>query len=127
MIDPSNSTGSYPDTGAHYAEKEVNHHIGLEVDHTQNGLRTVLGTAGLEALPAEHRNGVIPQTSYDGPEKEAWNNVDKEITYPEGSKTPQRQSILKRRWKLWALLAALLVIIVVIAIAVPLSLQDKSR
>lgn len=115
-----------PDTGLPYAEKEVNHHqTGLEVDHTQDGLRTVLGTAGLEAVPAEYQQGAIPQTDYEGPEKEAWNNADKEIISSDDSRTPERQSLLRRRWKLWALLAALLVIIVVIAIAVPLSVRHK--
>lgn len=128
MVDPSHNSGPYsPDTGASYAEKEVNHQTGLEVDHTQDGLRTVLDTAGLEPLPAEYQKGAIPQTNYDAPEKEAWNNADKEIISPEESKVPQNQSILKRRWKLWALLAALLVIIVVVAVAVPLSVRHKSR
>lgn len=116
-----------PDTGLPYAEKEVNHQTGLEVDHTQDGLRTVLGTAGLEAVPAEYQKGAIPQTNYEGPEKEAWNDADKEIMSSDESKLPEKQSILRRRWKLWTLLAALLVIVVVVAIAVPLSVRHKNR
>ena len=114
-----------PDTGLPYAGKEVNHQTGLEVDHTQDELRTVLDTAGLEAVPAEHQQGAVPQTNYEGPEKEAWNNADKQIISSDESKSPERESILRRRWKLWALLAALLVIIVVIAVAVPLSVRHK--
>ena len=126
MVDPIDNFSPYsPVTGAPYAEKEVNHQTGLEVDHTQDGLRTLPDTAGLEAVPAEYQKGAIPQTNYDAPEKETWNNADKKIMSPE--KEPERQSIFKRRWKLWALLAALLVIIVVIAVAVPLSVQHKSR
>ena len=128
MVDPSDDSSPYsPYTGALYPEKEVNHHSGLEVDHTQDGLRTVLDTAGLEAVPAEYQKRAIPQTNYENPEKEAWNNADKEIVSPDESKEPVRQSILKRRWKLWALLAAFLVTIVVVAVAVPLSVRHKNR
>lgn len=126
MVDPIDNSGPYsPVTGVPYAEKEVNDQTGLEVDHTQDGLRTVPDTAGLEAVPAEYQKRAIPQTNYDAPEKEAWNNADKEMMSPE--KEPERQSEFKRRWKLWALLAALLVIIVVVAVAVPLSVRHKSR
>lgn len=124
MVHLSDNPGS-PETGLPYAEKEVNHQTGLEVDHTQDGLRTVLDTAGLEAVPAEYQQGAIPQTNYEGPEKEAWNNADKEIIPSDESKAPERQSILRRKSKLWALLAVLLVIIVVIAVAVPLSVRHK--
>ena len=51
-----------PDAEALYAEKEVNDYTGLEVDRTQDGLRTVPDTAGLEAVPAEYRKEAIPQT-----------------------------------------------------------------
>ena len=123
MADP---TGDSPhNTGPLYEEKEVNHQTGLEVDHTQEGLRTVLGTAGLEAVPAEYQKGAIPQTNYDGPEKEAWDDVDKEIVSHDKSEELEKQSIWKRRWKLWALLAALLVIVVVVAVAVPLSVRHS--
>lgn len=126
MVDPSDNPGPYsPDTGAPYEQKGVNHQTGLEVDHTQDGLRTVPDTAGLEAVPAEYQKGAIPQTNYNAPEKEAWNNADKEIISPEESKEPERQSALKRRWKLWAFLAALLVIIVVVAVAVSLSVRHE--
>lgn len=126
MVDPSHNSGPYSsDTGAPYAEKEVNHQTGLEVDHTQDGLRTVPDTAALEAVPAEYQKGAIPQTNYEGAEKETWNDADKEMVSPDESREPTRQSILKRRWKLWALLATLLVIIVVVA--VPLSVRHKSR
>ena len=123
----ANTTGNSPhNTGALYEEKEVNHHqTGLEVDHTQEGLRTVLDTAGLEAVPAEYQKGVIPQTNYEGPEKEAWDVANKEIVSQDESEEPRKQSILKRRWKLWALLAALLVVIVVVAVAVPLSVRHS--
>ena len=87
------------DTDSLYAEKEVNHQAGLEVDHTQDGLRTVPDSAGLEAVPAEYRNGAIPQTNFQGPEKEAWNDVGKETVAPDESNEPGRQSIWKRRWK----------------------------
>ncbi len=127
MVDLSDDSGPYsPGTRAPYSEKEVNHQTGLEVDYTQDGLRTVLDTAGLEAVPAEYQKGAIPQTNFQNPEKEAWNSADKELVSPDESKGPERQSILKRRWKLWALLATLLVIIVVVAVAVPLSVH-KSR
>lgn len=126
MVHPSDDSGPYsPNTRAPYAEKEVNHQTGLEVDHTQDALRTVPDTAGLEAVPAEYQKGAIPQTDYDAPEKEAWNSTDKEILSPESTE-PQRHSLLTR-WKLWALLAALLVTIVVVAVAVPLSVRHKSR
>ena len=126
MVDLSDGPVPYsPDTGLPYAEKEVNHQTGLEVDHTQDGLLPVPGTAGLESVPAEYQNGAIPQTNYEGPEKEAWNGADKEIISSNESKLPERQSLLRRRWKLWALLAALLVIIVVVAVAVPLSVRHK--
>ncbi|CAF9903017.1 MAG: hypothetical protein ALECFALPRED_000102 [Alectoria fallacina] len=125
MVHPSDDSGPYsPNTRAPYAEKEVNHQTGLEVDHTQDALRTVPDTAGLEAVPAEYQKGAIPQTDYDAPEKEAWNSTDKEILSPESTE-PQRHSLLTR-WKLWALLAALLVTIVVVAVAVPLSVRHKS-
>ena len=128
MVDPSNNSAPYsPVAGAPYAEKEVNHQTGLEVDHTQDGLRTVSDTAGLEAVPAEHQKGAFLQTNYEGAQKEAWNDVDKEIVSPYESKQPGKWSILKRRWKLWALLAALLIIIVVVAVAVPLSIRHGSR
>ena len=127
MVDLSDDSGPYsPGTRAPYSEKEVNHQTGLEVDHTQDGLRTVPDTAGLETVPAEYQKGAIPQTNFQNPEKEAWNDADKEIISSDESKGPGRQSIMKRRWKLWALLAALLVIIVVVAVAVPLSVH-KSR
>lgn len=116
-----------PDTGTPYAEKEVYNQTGLEVDHTQDGLRTVLDTAGLEATPAEYQKGATPQTNFEGAEKEAFNGADKEIPPADELKEPERQSILKRRWRLWAGLAALLVIIVVIAVAVPLSVRHKNR
>ena len=126
MVHPSDDSGPYsPNARAPYSEKEVNHQTGLELDHTQDGLRTVPDTAGLEAVPAEYQKGPIPQTNYDAPEKDAWNNTDKEILSPESTES-QRHSILKRR-KFWALLAALLVTIVVVAVAVPLSVRHKSR
>ena len=126
MADP---TGDSPhNTGPLYEEKEVNDHTGLEVDHTQEGLRTVLHPAGLEAVPAEHQKDAIPQTNYEGPEKEAWDYADKETVSQDKPEEPRKQSILKRRWKLWASLAALLVVIVVVAVAVPLSVRHvKSR
>lgn len=126
MVDPSDDPSS-PVSRVPYAEKEVNHQTGLEVDHTQDGLRTVQDTAGLEAVPAEYQKGAIPQTNFAAPEKEAWNDADKEIISPDESKEPEKQSTLKRRWKLWALLAALLVIILVVAVAVPLSVRHHSR
>ena len=116
-----------PDTGAPYVEKEVYNQTGLEVDHTNDGLRTVLDTAGLEAVPAEYQKGTIPQTNSEGAEKEAFNAADKEISPADEVDEPKRRPILTRRWKLWAGLAALLAIIVVIAVAVPLSLQHKNR
>ncbi|KAF6240039.1 hypothetical protein HO173_001649 [Letharia columbiana] len=125
MVDPSDDPYS-PVSRVPYAEKEVNHQTGLEVDHTQDGLRTVQDTAGLEAVPAEYQKGAIPQTNFAAPEKEAWNDADKEIILPDESQEPEKQSTLKRRWKLWALLAALLVIILVVAIAVPLSVRHHS-
>ena len=82
-------------------------------------------TAGLEAVPAEFQKGAIPQTNYEGPEKEAWNDDNKEVVLSDASKQPERQSILRRRWKLWALLALLLLVIMVVAIAVPLSVRRK--
>ena len=123
-----NNGNSYrsPDTEAFYTEKEVNQQAGLEVDRTQDGLRTVSDTAGLETLPAEYSKGAIPQTNYDGPEKETWNVDDKEIVLPDESKEHEKQSVFKRRWKLWALIAALLVVVVVVAVAVPLSVRHKS-
>lgn len=128
MVGPNEGSGPYSQsTGFSYSEKEVNHQTGLEVDHTQDGLRTVPDTAGLEAVPAEYQKGAIPQTNFQGPEKEAWNDADKELVSPDESKDPGKQSILKRRWKFWASLAALLVIIVVVAVAVPLSVQHKNR
>ena len=114
-------------TGAPHAEKEVYNQTGLEVDHTQDGLRTVLDTAGLETVPAEYQKGSIPQKNFESAEKEAFNAADKEIFPADELKEPKRRSILKRRWKLWAGLAALLVTIVVIAVAVPLSVQHKNR
>ena len=127
MVYDNGSSNDSPDAEALYAEKEVNHQSGLEVDHTHDGLRTVPDTAGLETVPAEYQNGAIPQTSYEGAEKEAWNEDNKEVFSPNKLKESGRQSILKRRWKLWGLLAALLVIIVVVAVAVPLSVRHKSR
>ena len=128
MVQLSDDRGPHsPDTGAPYAEKEVYNQTGLEVDHTQDGLRTVLDTAGLEAVPAEYQKGNIPQTNSEGAEKEAFNAADKEISPADELKEPERRSILKRRWKLWAGLAALLLIIVVIAVAVPLSVHHKNR
>lgn len=127
MIQLSDDRGPHsPDTGAPYAEKEVYNQTGLEVDHTQDGLRTVLDTTGLEAVPAEYQKGTIPQTNLGGAEKEAFNAADKEISPADELKESERRSILKRRWKLWAGLAALFVIIVVIAVAVPLSVQHKN-
>ncbi len=126
MADHSDQSPQYSHETGVYAEKEVFHQTGLEVDHTQDGLRTVLDTAGLEALPAEYEKGAIPQTNYEGPEKEAWNGADKEIDAPDELKDPKRESKLKRRWKLWALLIALLVAIVVVAVAVPLSVRHQS-
>ena len=129
MVQLSDDYGPHsPHTGAPYAEKEVYNQTGLEVDHTQDGLRTMLDTAGLEAVPAEYQKGAIPQTNFEGAEKEAFNGAhDKEILPADELKEPERQSILKRRWKLWAGFAALLVIIVVIAVAVPLSVRHKNR
>ena len=128
MVQLSDDCGPHsPDTGAPYAEKEVHNQTGLEVDHTHDGLRTVLDTAGLEAVPAEYQKGTIPQTNFEGPEKEAFNATEKEISPVDELKGSGRQSILKRRWKLLAGLAALLVIIVVIAVAVPLSVQHRNR
>lgn len=127
MVGPNEGSGPYSQsTGFPYSEKEVNHQTGLEVDHTQDGLRTVPDTAGLEAVPAEYQKGAIPQTNFQGPEKEAWDDAGKELVSPDESKDPGKQSILKRRWKLWASLATLLVIIVVVAVAVPLSVQHKN-
>lgn len=127
MVYHDGNSNNSPDAEALYAEKEVSHQSGLEVDPTHDGLRTVLDTAGLETVPAEYQKGVIPQTSYEGAEKEAWNDDNKEVYYPEKSKEPGKQSVLKRRWKLWGTITALLVIIVVVAVAVPLSVQHKSR
>ena len=127
MVDHNDNPHYSSDTEALYAEKEVNHPAGLEVDHTQEGLRTVLDTAGLEAVPAEYQKGTIPQTHYGGPEKETWNDDSKEVVPPNESKELGKQSILKRRWKLWALFAALLLIVVIVAVAVPLSVRHKSR
>ena len=128
MVQLSDDSGPHsPDTGAPYAEKEVHNQTGLEVDHTHDGLRTVLDTAGLEAVPAEYQKGTIPQTDFEGAEKEAFNAADKEISPADEGDEPKRQSILKRKWKLWTGLAVLLVIIVVIAVAVPLSVQHKNR
>ena len=126
MVDNNGNSYHSPNTEAFDTEKEVNQQTGLEVDHTQDGLRTVSDTAGLETLPAEYSKGAIPQTNYDGPEKETWNLDDKEIVSPDESKEPQRQSVFKRKWKLWVLVAALLVIVVVVAVAVPLSVRHKS-
>ena len=127
MVDQSRDSLHYShDTDSLYAEKEVNHQAGLEVDHTQDGLRTVLDTAGLEAVPAEYQKGTVPQTNFAGPEKEAWNDASKEVVAPDESEEPVKQSILKRKWKLWALLATLLVIVVVLAVAVPLSVRHKN-
>ena len=126
MEEYRDNSGPYsPNMGAPYAEKEVHHQTGLEVDYTQDGLRTVPDTAGLEAVPAEYR-GDIPQTNFEAPGKEAFNDADEKEVSPDESKEPERQSMLKRRWKLWALLAALMVIIVVVAVAVPLSVRHKS-
>lgn len=127
MVDHIGNSRYSSDTEALYAEKEVNHQAGLEVDHTQDGLRTVLDTAGLEAVPAEYRKGTIPRTYYGGPEKEAWNDDSKEVVPPDESKELGKQSIFKRRWKLRALLAALLLIVVIVAVAVPLSVRHRSR
>ena len=127
MVDHNANSYYSSDTEALYVEKEVNHQTGLEVDHTQDGLRTVLDSAGLEAVPAEYQKGTIPQTNYWGPDKEAWNEDNKEVVSLDESKELGRQWILKRRWKLWALLAALLLIVVVVAVAVPLSVRHKSR
>lgn len=121
-------SGNSPDhtPAAPYAEKEVNHQTGLEVDRTQDGLRTVTDTAGLEVVPTEYQNGSIPQTNFEGQQKEAWNEDNKEVVSPDELKEPGRQSILKRRWKLWALLAVILIIVVVVAVAVPLSLRRNN-
>ena len=128
MVQLSDDCGPHsPDTGAPHVEKEVYNQTGLEVDHTHDGLRTVLDTAGLEAVPAEYQKGTIPQTNFDGAEKEAFNASDKEISPADELKEQERRSILKRRWKLWAGLAGLLFIVVVIAVAVPLSVQHKNR
>ena len=128
MVQLSDDCGPHsPDTAAPYAEKEVHNQTGLEVDHTHDGLRTVLDTAGLEAVPAEYQKGTIPQTNFEGAEKEAFNAADKEIFPADELKEPERRSLLKRRWKLWAGLGTLLVIIVVIAVAVPLSVQHNNR
>ena len=128
MVDSNCNSHHIPNTEAFDTEKEVNQQTGLEVDHTQDGLRTVSDTAGLETLPAEYSKGAIPQTNYDGPEKETWNLDDKEIISPDESKELQRQSVFKKRRKLWALAAALLVVVVVVvvAVAVPLSVRHKS-
>ena len=126
MVDNNGNSHHSPNIEAFYTEKEVHQQTDLEVDHTQDGLRTVSDTAGLKTLPAEYSKGAAPQTNYDGPEKETWNVDDKEIVSPDESKELQRQSVFKRRWKLWALVAALLVIVVVVAVAVPLSVRHKS-
>ena len=126
MVENNGNSYHSPNTKAFDTEKEVNQQTGLEVDHTQDGLRTVSDTAGLETLPAEYSKRAIPQTNYDGPEKETWNLDDKEIILSDESKEPQRQSVFKRRWKLWALVAALLVSVVVVAVAVPLSVRHKN-
>ena len=126
MLDNNGNSYHSPNTEAFYTEKEVSQQTGLEVDHTQDALRTVSDTAGLETLPAEYSKGAIPQTNYSGPEKETWNLDDKEIVSPDESKELQRQSLFKRRRKLWALVAALLVMVVVVAVAVPLSVRRKS-
>lgn len=126
MVYHDGSSNHSPDAEALYAEKEVNHQSGLEVDHTHDRLRTVLDTAGLETVPAEYRKEAIPQTGYEGAEKEAWNDGNKEVYSPNKSNEPGEQSVLKR-WKLWGTLTALLVIIVVVAVAVPLSVRHKSR
>ena len=63
MVDHNGNSHYSTHTKALYAEKEVNHQTGLEVDHTQDGLRTVLDTAGLEAVPAEYQKGTMPQTN----------------------------------------------------------------
>lgn len=126
MVDNNGNSSHIPNTQAFDTEKEVNQQTGLEVDRTQDGLRTVSDTAGLETLPAEYSKGTIPQTNYDGPEKETWNLDDKEIILPDEPKELQRQSVFKRRRKLWALVAALLVVVVVVAVAVPLSVRHKS-
>ena len=127
MVDNNGNSYRSPNKEAFDTEKEVNQQTGLEVDHTQDGLRTVSDTAGLETLPAEYSKGAIPQTNYDGPEKETWNLDDKEIVSSDESKELQRQSVFKRRWKLWASVAALLVVAVVVAVAVPLSARHKSE
>ena len=126
MLDNNGNSYHSPNTEAFYTEKEVSQQTGLEVDHTQDALRTVSDTAGLETLPAEFSKGAIPQTNYNGPEKETWNLDDKEIVSPDESKELQRQSLFKKRRKLWALVAALLVMVVVVAVAVPLSVRRKS-
>lgn len=78
MLYPSDESSPYsPNIGVPYAEKEVYNQTGLEVDRTQDGMRTVPDTAGLEAVPAEYRKGAIPQTNFEGPEKEAFNDADK--------------------------------------------------
>lgn len=126
MLDNNGNSYQSPNTEAFYTEKEVSQQTGLEVDHTQDGLRTVSHTAGLETLPAEYSKGPIPQTNYNGPEKETWNVDDKEIVSPDELKELQRQSLFKRRRKLWALVGALLITVVVVAVAVPLSVRRKS-
>ena len=126
MVDNNGNSYHSPNKEAFDTEKEVNQQTGLEVDHTQDGLRTVSDTAGLETLPAEYSKGAIPQTNYDGPEKETWNLDDKEIVSSDESKELQRQSVFKSRRKLWALVAALFVVVVVVAVAVPLSVRRKS-
>lgn len=127
MVYHDGNSNDSSDAEALYAEKEVNHQSGLEVDHTHDGLRTVLDTAGLETVPAEYQKGAIPQTNYEGAEKEAWNDENKEVYSPNKSKELGKLSVLKRRWKLWGTLTALLVIIVIVAVAVPLSVRHKSR
>ena len=87
----------------------------------------MLDTAGLEAVPGEYQKGAISQTNYGGQDKEAWNEDSKGVVSPNESKELGRHSILKRRLKLWAWLAALLLIVVVVAVAVPLSVRHKSR
>ena len=92
MVDSNGNAYHTSNTEAFDTEKEVNQQTGLEVDHTQDGLITVSDTAGLETLPAENSKGAIPQTNYEGPEKETWNLDDKEIISPDESNELQRQS-----------------------------------
>ena len=68
MVDLSDDSGPYsPGTKAPYSEKEVNHQTGLEVDHTQEGLRTVLDTAGLDVAGLFHRRAEGgTQNAHDG-------------------------------------------------------------